>query len=220
MGGTRKLFGFHLKVIQSIQSIRRILLTPHRHILVIGKASQGKQFNSRIAALCAGFEEHVLALNSNIDGVVKESHVIDAFQRVWTKAVVNSCKVCLIINYKSCSKLMRPVQTLIWKITNVLATGKHDFEIFSGDEAKTLLGWDKNSKDSGKLQTVLTQKIREYLKIIVTSTPRYLKTSELISNYGNIKRLFDNIFIKPWSKHTFQGLGKALRFFVPQIKIQ
>ena len=103
---------------------------------------------------------------------------------------------------------MRPVQTLIWKITNVLATGKHDFEIFSGDEAKTLLGWDKNSKDSGKLQTVVTQKIREYLKIIVTSTPRYLKTSELISNYGNIKRLFDNIFIKPWSKHTFQGLGR------------
>ena len=114
-------------------------LTPHRHILVIGKASQGKQFNSRIAALCAGFEEHVLALNSNIDGVEKESHVIDAFQRVWTKAVVNSCKVCLIINYKSCSKLMRPVQNLIWKITNVLATGKHDFEIFSGDEAKLCL---------------------------------------------------------------------------------
>ena len=66
-GWNKKLFGFHL-VIQSIQSIRRILLTPHRHILVIGKASQGKQFNSRIAALCAGFEEHVLALNSNIDG--------------------------------------------------------------------------------------------------------------------------------------------------------
>ena len=80
MGGPRKLFGLSSHPIDSMDQANS---SNALSSFCIGKASQGKQFNSRMT-LCAGFEK-CLGVGSNIGGEINESHVINAFQAVGQK---------------------------------------------------------------------------------------------------------------------------------------